>query len=314
MNRRTLEEFLMFAQERNYSAASKKLLTTRTTLRDHIMRLENDLGVPLVCSMPGEGVGLTQYGHRFVEDAAKLLSDMDAIVEKYQIMGRDRLSLNIGSMDFVWLEPALFLARDEFVRKNPSKHLDIAAVGRDDIARALSKDQVDLAVVSLKKWQQGNMRFEELELPGKLAFKVNEEETQLLVPSSHPLFKKDRIVARDLDGQMIVLPSDIVSWWTRDGVLDRLESAGAHVSLAGLPFQDQTSYFAYRFNDCLGGVSRRQALRSGLSARQDCRAMSISDMPLISEFYLVCSERFLEKPAARSFLECLEMHAQANYA
>lgn len=48
MNTRYLKEFLVIAEELNFSAAAKRLYTTRPTLSEHLAELEDELGCKLV--------------------------------------------------------------------------------------------------------------------------------------------------------------------------------------------------------------------------------------------------------------------------
>ena len=48
VNTRYLEEFLVIAEELNFSAAAKRLYTTRPTLSEHLAVLEDELGCKLV--------------------------------------------------------------------------------------------------------------------------------------------------------------------------------------------------------------------------------------------------------------------------
>ena len=44
VNTRYLKEFLVIAEELNFSAAAKRLYTTRPTLSEHLAELEDELG------------------------------------------------------------------------------------------------------------------------------------------------------------------------------------------------------------------------------------------------------------------------------
>ena len=69
VNTRYLKEFLVIAEELNFSAAAKRLYTTRPTLSEHLAELEDELGCKLVERGHGKPA-LTPLGRRFLGTAS----------------------------------------------------------------------------------------------------------------------------------------------------------------------------------------------------------------------------------------------------
>lgn len=306
MNTRFVEEFLVFAESLNYSAAAKKLFITRGTLHEHITQLENELGVELIEKGPNGILCLTSMGEQFLLDGRTLLDSVSNVVNKYYSWRENTLTLRIGSVDFIWLEPYIYAARERYLLENPGKSVEFVSIDRDTVEQAFAENLVDIAVASRKHWLDDAGSMNGVVFPHTQTLYISQEETHLLVPSTHRLHAYEEIHASDLEGDTIVLPKNICDWWKRDGVIGAVAAAGGSVNLVGKNFKNLPTYFAYDFGNNLGGVSRSQIARSGVDLRSDFRVMRMEDLPLISRFYAVCKDEVFEDENARRFLDCFE--------
>ena len=127
---------------------------------------------------------------------------------------------------------------------------------------------------------------------GMQGFKVRTEEIKLLMTRGNPLFEASSINAADLDGATIMLPPDIYHGYLRDGVADRFAACGARIALQTMSFADHFEYFSYDFQEMFGIVPTTLVPRFGIDAREECRAFSLDDLPLETDFYAVYTDGF----------------------
>lgn len=73
MNLRTLEQFIVVAEEKTILHASKKLYITQSALSRKMKSLEREIGVPLL-ERQYNGVRLTAAGNGFYEDAKLIMA------------------------------------------------------------------------------------------------------------------------------------------------------------------------------------------------------------------------------------------------
>ena len=76
---RLLRSFLAVAEDRNISAAARRLFLSQQTLSGQIQQLERSVGVPLLVRGT-RGVTLTAAGERLAAGAAGLTAQLDALV------------------------------------------------------------------------------------------------------------------------------------------------------------------------------------------------------------------------------------------
>ncbi len=291
MNTRFLEEFLILAEELNYSTAAERLFTARPTLVEHIRSLESELSCKLVL-VRQRRVVLTAAGSRFVQTARELLKGWDAVVQEYSTLADNLLEVRVASSNLPWLETILFKARRSIHETYPYKRIEIVTDnGALATADALDKRENDIAVVGYKSYLCPDGM---APLPdGLCGFLLRTEEILLLVTQDSPLFGRDAVAVSDLDGMTFMLPPDIYASWTRDHVAGQLEQRGARVDLQTRDFTDHAEYFSYEFGRCLGIVPATLVPRMGIDEREEFHTFSLVDFTLQSSFFAVFKQSFV---------------------
>lgn len=290
MDTRYVEEFLVFAEDANYSAAAKRLFITRPTLTEHIRELEAELGCPLVGKSQGRVV-LTPAGKRFVHSGAQLLETVRSTVGEYRNLADNLLTVTVAQTNLPWLETILYKARCAVQQRYPAKRIDIVTVnGPCSTVDALWDGTNDIVVAGAKSYVPLTERMVYPE--GIQGFRLGTEEIKLLITQSSPLFGKGKICARDLDGASLMLPPDIYRGYIRDGVIERFREHGARVELQTLSFSDHFEYFTYDFQDRVGVVPTTLIPRFGIDGREECRAFSLEDLSFHTDFYALYTDEF----------------------
>ncbi len=291
MNTRFLEEYLVFSELLNWTAAAERLFTTRPTLADHIHSLETELECQLVANAQGRPV-LTPAGRRFARTAKEVLEHWQSACEEYRGMANNLLTVRVASSNLPWLETILYKARRSVQESHPYKRIEIVPVqGAMASIDALRSGTCDISVAGCKSYLTPEQR----PLPsGVSGFMLDCERIRLLMTQENPLFGQEEIRVADLDGATFVLPPDIYRSWARDGVVDKFAQHGAHVTLRTLDFSGHTEYFTYEFGQMLGIVPTTLVPRYGIDAREEYRTFDCCDLPLETRFYAVCLKEFAE--------------------
>lgn len=311
MNTRYLEEFLLFAKMLNYTVAAKKLYITRPTLSEHIAELEEELGCKLVTKNQGKAL-LTPAGKRFVQTATNLMEEWDEVCQEYLHLADNLLTVTVASTNLPWIETILYKARRTMQESHPNIHIDIVTVnGPLSTVDALGEQTGDIVVAGHKSYlpEEDLLSF----VPkGAQGFKLDTEEIKLIMTQENPLFDKRELRASDLNGATIVLPPDIYQGYLRDRVIDRFAEKGARISLRTADFNDHFEYFTYDFGSAFGIVPTTLMPRFGISEREECRAFTLPDLVLTSDFYAVFREGFVQTPNGQLLFETMEKLTRQN--
>jgi DNA-binding transcriptional LysR family regulator len=100
MNFRKLRYFCVVAAEGSISRAAEKLFVAQPALSRQISELEEELGTPLFHRL-ARGISLTAAGKVFLDDANKLLVQMDQAKERAMLASRGKIgSLTIGLIEY----------------------------------------------------------------------------------------------------------------------------------------------------------------------------------------------------------------------
>ena len=312
LNTQYLREYLVFAEEPNYTAAANRLYMTRPTLVEHIRALEAELECRLVDS-DRRNVWLTPEGKRFVRSARVVLDGWKEVRDEYRCMADNLLAVRIASTNLPWIEDPFYRARRTLQRQFPNARVELVLDdGPASSFAALEARANDIVVVGYKAYMPADRQPSFAD--ASRCFPLSDEEVLLLVPEDSRLFGLERICLRDLDGIELMLPPDIFASWTRDNVAGWFERQGAHVTLDSRDFASHFEYFSYDFGRQIGIVPRTLVARFGLGSRESLRVAGIADVPLRTMFYAVARDSFLAKPRGRLLFDEMRRNAGGNEA
>lgn len=95
MNFLNIKYFMAIAEERNISAAARKLYVSQQSLSEHLKKLENEIGAPLF--VRGNTITLTVAGECFLEGAKEILASYDRMISNINTVSEERRSnITIG--------------------------------------------------------------------------------------------------------------------------------------------------------------------------------------------------------------------------
>ncbi len=194
MDTKHLITFITFSEEKSYLRASMKLNYAPSTLAEHILSLENELGVKLVESR-GKRTVLTKGGERFLPYARKLM-------ETYNTACRDMSSMNAikGNLRVMTVESlglySMAMVFTKFMAGYPDITLSVSIGNCNAIYDRLRADEIDVAFL---------YDMEPVKEPDLETTVLFREPLCFTVSPKHPLAKKESVSPKDFQRQVFVL-------------------------------------------------------------------------------------------------------------
>lgn len=288
MDLRQLREYLVFAEELNYSLAAKRLFVSRPALAAHLAELEDELNCQLIDKHGGHAT-LTGAGKQFVDTARRLVADWEAVVETYRHLSDNLITVKVAASNLPWIEAHLFTARRALQKSHPEKQLSIVIEnGPLSTIDALADDENRIVIAGYKQGSPASP----LQSTAVDGFIVSSEKILLLVTDRNPLFARETICTADLAGATLMVPPDIYAGYQRDSMAERFAARGATVSIATQGFADHFEYFSHDFGQTVGIVPTTLLPRFGIDQRPDLRVFSLADMDIASDFYVLFNRSF----------------------
>jgi DNA-binding transcriptional LysR family regulator len=192
MELRQLRFFVVLAEELNFHRAAERLHVSQPPLSQHIRALENELGAQLFLRTTRKVI-LTEPGRAFLEQARKILADVDTAVRLTQRVEEGqagRLTLGfIHSTAYTLLPLVLQRSRQTL----PEVEVRLRELTVDHQIDALLERKIDLGIVRMP-----------VSNPGVEAQIVRHEHLVVAVPAGSPLLSMKRIPVRRLATELMI--------------------------------------------------------------------------------------------------------------
>ena len=207
---RLLQYFLIVAQEKNITNASKILHITQPTLSRQMSLLEREIGVALFekgsrpLKLTNEGVLLRRRAEEILNLIQK--AEQEALNCEAQVEGT--VSIGCGELASVRLLSEILAS---FRIKYSHVAFDLYTANADDIKRSMDDGLTDIGLLLEPVDME---RYEYIRMPLK-------ERWAVLVPAGVPLAKREYITAKDLADIPVILPKrqkihdEAASWFGR---------------------------------------------------------------------------------------------------
>jgi LysR family hydrogen peroxide-inducible transcriptional activator len=188
-----LRYIVALARERHFGRAAEACFVSQPTLSVAVKKLEDELGVALFERSKSE-VGVTPVGVRIVEQARRVLEELEAI-KKIAQQAQDPLTgpLRLGTIYTVgpYLLPHLIPLLRESA---PHMPLVIEENYTVRLRERLQQGELDAIIVCLP-----------LEEPGVVSLPLYDEPFVVLLPAAHPWATRDAISTDELGSQTVLL-------------------------------------------------------------------------------------------------------------
>ncbi len=193
MELRHLRYFVAVAEEGSLTlAAERRLHTAQPSLSRQIRDLENELGVELLVR-GSRGIALTAAGEAYLSHARLILAQSEAAIAAARNAahsGRQKFALGfLTGCEPQWLPGVMRVLRDEL----PQIEITISSRHSPQLAEDVAAGKLDAAFMRV---EQGYPR---------LAYdRLISEPLVVVMPSDHPLARRDSVHPTDLVGQTFV--------------------------------------------------------------------------------------------------------------
>jgi len=218
MELRHLRYFVGVGEEEHFGRAANRLHVAQPPLSRQIQDLERELGFPLFDRLP-RGVRLTAAGRMFLNDARRILLDVDEAKRRAERIALGKAgTLRIGITTAISWHGLVVNAFREFRRRQPDVELVLHHLNSVHQVEAVVSDRLDVGfAAAVTPWHK------ELE---HRQFAL--DRMVLAVPKGHPLTKRQRIRLRDLRN----MPFIWFHRWVNPAFYDHLMEACARGGLS----------------------------------------------------------------------------------
>lgn len=188
MELRHLRYFVGVGEEEHFGRAANRLHVAQPPLSRQIQDLERELGFPLFDRLP-RGVRLTAAGKLFLNDARRILQDVDEAKRRAERIALGKAgTLRIGIATAVSWHGLVVNAFREFRRRQPDVELVLHHLVSVHQVEAVLSDRLDAGfAAAVTPWHE-DLEHRQFAL----------DRMVLAVAKGHPLTKRGRIRLRDL--------------------------------------------------------------------------------------------------------------------
>ena len=191
-----LEQLIYIAENKTISKAAKELLISQPALSRSMQRLESDLGVELFDHYKNK-IELNKNGEFIIKHAQKIIKSIQTMVEDVQEYDRSFHTISIATCS-----PAPMWDIEPLIKElYPQTTIQTAVIHQKDLLTKLKEKEYHLVITP-----------EYIDDSHCYCIPYVEENLLLSLPLSHPLASKKEIKFHDLDGQTMILYSNIGFW------------------------------------------------------------------------------------------------------
>ena len=192
-----LREFIILANNLNFSNTAQQLYITQPVLSKHISMLEDHLGAKLFIRN-NHMVTLTEIGSQFLLDAVEIVNRYDYAVNKVKLAtGGAKSELKVGYLDAA-ARSVLVSAVKKFGSEFPNADLKLHAFEYGDLPNALKNFDIDIILtlnfdVTIKEWCNVSS--------------IYRDYLCVVVPDGHPFTSMSSVNLLDIDSESVIMPT-----------------------------------------------------------------------------------------------------------
>ena len=191
-----LEQLICIAKNKTISKAAQELLISQPALSRSMQRLESDLGVELFDHYKNK-IELNKNGELVVKHAQKIIKSIQTMVDDVQEFDRSFHTISIATCS-----PAPMWDIEPLIKElYPQINIQTAVINKKDLLTKLKEKEYHLVITP-----------EYIDDSQYFCIPYVEEDLLLSLPLNHPLASKKEIKFHDLDGQTMLLYSNIGFW------------------------------------------------------------------------------------------------------
>ncbi len=192
MELRHLKHFIAVGEAGSITAAAKLLRMTQPALSRQMKGLEEELDL-LLLERGAQSITLTTAGEILMDEARKLVSDSEAMVEKVKASALGQ-PLRVGYAPSLAGE-FLSVAIERFTQFHPRVRVNLYDCSSAELLSKLADGKLDMIISAP----------DELVRPEVTWLELKRYHWRLVMPAQHPLAKKRKIATQDLAGERLLL-------------------------------------------------------------------------------------------------------------
>src|SRR5690625_868905 len=204
--KRILHYFVTVVEQGTYTKAAKVLHISQPSLSAAIKKLENYYGLTLIDRTTRE-MKLTQEGRVLYEEAKNLLTHFNHITEEmHRLKTAGPLELHIGLIESAkfWIPNIIAKFKADY----PNSFIKLLEIlSREDVEQSLFNFDIHFVITS-----------QFIDHPDILTYPIYEEKLVAVIPTTHPLHKKEKNVIDDPVYEQLIICND--GFQTREDTLN----------------------------------------------------------------------------------------------
>lgn len=186
---KNLQHFVVAAELGSFHKAADRLAIVQSALSRRIGELEAHLGGKLFEREPS-GVRLTKAGEALLQDAGRILREIDLAIRRFELINSGQVSLlRIGFNGAAMMHAPIPAGLQQFRNDNSTVELRLTPMLSEQAFQALSSGEIDLGIAY------------ELGYPhGLIGRQLAVDDLVLALPRQHPLADRTELSVEDLHG------------------------------------------------------------------------------------------------------------------
>jgi len=288
MELRHLRYFVAVGEEEHFGRAAERLHVVQPALTRQVRQLEAEIGCALFERLK-RGVRLTAAGQAFLEEARRLLSDLEHGVDRTRLVAQGKVGrLRVGFADTATYSGELPSILRDFRASWPDVRLELFPSSSVTAGEQLRKQEVDVSFVYTLPT---NLR----ELKTHI---ISVERFMLALPQAHPLVNRKRVRLGDLKREPFVWFPRAVAPLLYDPVLSACHAAGVTLNIV-----QEVNNPTTMLSLVAGGIGLSFTIQSAERTKPDSVVLrEVEDLRLTIELSAIWREDN-QVPALQTFLE-----------
>ena len=298
MEFRQLETFVAIAKYKSYSKAAESLFLTQPTLSNHIINLEKSLGTTLI-NRSNKQISLTPAGKILYEYALQILQVKESAgfkLDEYRGHFVGHIEIAASTIPEQYILPSFLTGFKELF---PDVILTLRHLASDKIIDGILTEEYNLGVVGSKA-SHGHLLFHS----------ITEDELALVVPNNETYQQYEREVPWS---DLVKMPFIFREQGSGTRKLFEASLKKNHLSFRDLKiaaYIENTEVIKQCIVDGMGvSILSKRAIQQEL-LNGSLKALSIPDMVLTRNFYLVHHKYRTLSPLELRFKEYLMEHSE----
>ncbi|MGI5990402.1 MAG: LysR family transcriptional regulator [Lachnospiraceae bacterium] len=278
-----LQYFAAFAKYGTLTEVAEKFMISQPTITRAMKKAEETFGIPLFNRTKNK-ISLNENGELAAEEVRLLLKQTDDMIARVRAHDKASRTISLGTAAVVEL-PGLI---GKISRAFPDKAISTETGLPKDLEQGLISDAYQLIVLPYDLNAAGGRAADRTGAPESGSFytkKIGEEHLMFYLPVGHPLAGKKELSLADLDGENILLFSDIGFW--ADIVKKKMPKSRFLVQSERYSFEELVE------NSILPSFATDLSMETSESVRQDSHrtAIPITDPEVNVSYYLTCKNK-----------------------